>query len=117
MYSEYFEYKNSKLKEQKGLDQYLMLLNDNDYKVSISIGDYKIHNDPYFDELLNACNVDYNDQPSIVKGQINVVVRDVKNDEIIEKACFCIKEKDDNFNSNQSNAVKSVAVRVDNDYE
>ena len=90
MYQEYFEYKIKRLKEQEGLDQYLMLLADNDYEVSISVGDDKVYADPIYNKVVANCNIIDDDSMQMTEGQIKVKVIDAKNKEVIDEACFTI---------------------------
>lgn len=115
MYQEYFEYKNKRLKDQDGLDQYLMMLADNDYEVSICVGDDKVYADAIYNKVAANCNIIDDSSMQVTEGQIKVRVIDAKSKEIIDEACYVIPE--DGLESQDSTAngiwISSLAVKIE----
>jgi hypothetical protein len=115
LYQEYFEYKNKRLKDQDGLDQYLMLLADNDYEVSICVGDDKVYADAIYNKVVANCNIIDDSSMQVTEGQIKVRVIVAKSKEIIDEACFTIPDGSVGVQDSVTNDIwiNSLAIKIE----
>ncbi|SHN64345.1 hypothetical protein SAMN02745247_02794 [Butyrivibrio hungatei DSM 14810] len=103
------------MKEQTGLDQYLMLLSDNDYFVNLTIGDDRIYQDSIFNKVVKNCIVVNNDEMELIDGQIKIQVNSSKNGELIDEAVFYIPDGADVNNQELISGgwIQSLAIKIE----